>query len=813
MIVVSILLLPVCQSTMALSTKQLDALLMPQSAANDAVVDQMDKLFNQEKAMRPIVLFLQAERLRLTNKLDEAGTLYYELVKEAGKDQYNDTWGDNGLVAFALFRWLELEERFINKDKKQFIEISKLSDDLMQRRLVRSAFDHRYYILPRLPILEEKILHKLATLAHRMELPKLAAKYYLNYVSRSKHLISIEEDAALYKSIIEHAIASKDRISFLHIRGLSASGKLREMLREIIDNEGIETWEEFKKVLPQRLNITTQYEDAQLQLQVEYLLLRATRNMFDRRDIERLYRDIHQYASDDELASQALFWHSLLFKATECIIKGEITEDCGQSGGARPFGDGLKKLVDTYDDVSKKDDAFDWLAMGEIRNRDLDVAAAWYEKLAEFDADSKYSGRLAFRIAMEYIWRDTDQGRQKAYDILSAFSKSHHASRWALNALFWLGRLEEERGNSSAARMIFEKCISYDPYGYYGLRSRMHVFDGAAAKTQVLSNNTDIKKQIRKEYRTSIESVSSKMEDNPYLRRFLSAVNSGLFAAAVKGEERLRQINPSKRLEDYTPEELDDAGFFASIAVMFALRQDALAAADSIESTSARLVIAERAGEGPGDWPLSLTLSHRSAFKLQADRSKLTQTPGYIKVSHPAVYRRQMSKVTRDFDVSPSIIYSVMRNESFFYPAALSRAGALGLFQFTEKTFDRVNRQWNLLQKSGVESREAYLLNKERSFELAAQWFSDPESLIFDPNKLFMILGHHSGEHRVAAWKKVWDKQRWLNDVEMMIETFRMPGFVKENWVERHGYEARGFARNVIADMIIVDLLDIYQNQ
>ena len=105
------------------------------------------------------------------------------------------------------------------------------------------------------------------------------------------------------------------------------------------------------------------------------------------------------------------------------------------------------------------------------------------------------------------------------------------------------------------------------------------------------------------------------------------------------------------------------------------------------------------------------------------------------------------------------------------------------------------------------------MLNKERSFELAAQWFSDPESLIFDPNKLFMILGHHSGEHRVAAWKKVWDKQRWLNDVEMMIETFRMPGFVKENWVERHGYEARGFARNVIADMIIVDLLDIYQNQ
>ena len=113
-------------------------------------------------------------------------------------------------------------------------------------------------------------------------------------MASARNSIGYEIDNSLYESIIEHALASKDRISFLQVRGLSASGKLREMLREIVNKERPKTWEEFKKILPQRLNITTQYEDVQLQLQIEYLLLRAIGNSLDRRERERPYLDIHQ---------------------------------------------------------------------------------------------------------------------------------------------------------------------------------------------------------------------------------------------------------------------------------------------------------------------------------------------------------------------------------------------------------------------------------------------------------------------------------------------------------------------------------------
>jgi hypothetical protein len=813
LMVISFIRILLNPTAMAVTDDQMVTMLMPQSTSDKAILNQIDNLFQQEKTMLPLVLFLQAEHLREHGKIHEARNLYYKLIKNAGNDQYKDTWGDNGLVAFALFRWLELEESSNSNDKKRFIEISELSDDLLQRRLVRSAFRHRYYILPRLPILEEKILHKLARLAHRMSEMELAAKHYLNYVSRTKHLASLEEDADLYQSIIDKGMASSDRITLMQLSGLSNSGTLRQMLRKVVFNERPDTWENFQKLLPNRLNIPTRYEDSQIQLRIEYLLLRAAGDRFDRRDIGRHYRDIHRYASDEEISSQALYWHSLLFQPTECIIDGEITRECGKAGGIRPYQEGLKKLVDTYDDVSKKDDAYYWLALGEIRNHDLDSATGWYEQLSEFDADSNYVGRIAVRIALEYIWRNRDRDRQKAYKILSAFSKRHPASNWALNALFWMGRLDEERGDTLAARKNFEKCISYDPYGYYGLRSRMHLLDGVAARSQILSTNKKLKQKINKEYRAGIEKIDGDAQDNPYFKRFVHVVNTGLFPMAVKGEENLRQVNPSKRLEEYTPEELESTGYFTRIALMLALRQDALAAADSIESKSARLMIAKQAGEGSDDWPLSLTLSHPSAFKLLTDRSKLTQTRGYIKISHPEVYKDLMGMAKKAYGASPNVLYSVMRNESFFYPAALSRSGALGLFQFTEPTFEKVDSQWSLLRDSNVEDRQAYLLNKKLAFELAARWFSDPESMVHDESPLFMVLSHHSGQHRVSRWKSVWEERGWLSDTEMMIETFRMPGFHRKDWVEDYGYEARKFSRNVTADLIIADLLDIYQDK
>jgi soluble lytic murein transglycosylase-like protein len=201
------------------------------------------------------------------------------------------------------------------------------------------------------------------------------------------------------------------------------------------------------------------------------------------------------------------------------------------------------------------------------------------------------------------------------------------------------------------------------------------------------------------------------------------------------------------------------------------------------------------------------------------------QTPGYLRAAYPLVFEsaireaatRQLQKLeperrTYFARVAPGLLYAVMRQESFFYTAALSHAGALGLFQFTPQTFDTLDDKWALLAGGSVSDRAAYLMNERLSIELGTQYFAQRLLPAFNFHLLFAVLAHHSGESRVNKWQALWDQSDWMDDIEMMIESFRMRDFIdekNENW----GIEARGFARNVMRDIAIVEALGLYRDR
>ena len=66
-------------------------------------------------------------------------------------------------------------------------------------------------------------------------------------------------------------------------------------------------------------------------------------------------------------------------------------------------------------------------------------------------------------------------------------------------------------------------------------------------------------------------------------------------------------------------------------------------------------------------------------------------------------------------NLSQSLMYSVARHESRFYPGAISPQGALGLFQFMPYVFEELDRKWNLLRESGAQSDTEYLLDPARN--------------------------------------------------------------------------------------------------
>ena len=112
-------------------------------------------------------------------------------------------------------------------------------------------------------------------------------------------------------------------------------------------------------------------------------------------------------------------------------------------------------------------------------------------------------------------------------------------------------------------------------------------------------------------------------------------------------------------------------------------------------------------------------------------------------------------------------LYSVMRSESNFAPAALSRAGALGLFQFIPATFLALDGEWGLLD-DGSNTRESYLTDPELSIDLAGRWMrrlGDGH----DGDLLYALMEHNAGPI-VERWKGGWVDGRG-NDVEFRAQT------------------------------------------
>lgn len=117
----------------------------------------------------------------------------------------------------------------------------------------------------------------------------------------------------------------------------------------------------------------------------------------------------------------------------------------------------------------------------------------------------------------------------------------------------------------------------------------------------------------------------------------------------------------------------------------------------------------------------------------------------YLKVSYPLEYRDIVSTYAQEYELSPSLIYGVIYTESRFDPDAVSAAGAKGLMQLMDVTFE-----WTL-NKLGEESGNVY----------------DPETNIRCGSKLLEYLNtqFENEETVLAAYNGgIGNVKKWLKD-------------------------------------------------
>lgn len=117
----------------------------------------------------------------------------------------------------------------------------------------------------------------------------------------------------------------------------------------------------------------------------------------------------------------------------------------------------------------------------------------------------------------------------------------------------------------------------------------------------------------------------------------------------------------------------------------------------------------------------------------------------YTQMAYPLTYTELVEQYSKEFDLTPSLIYGVIYTESRFQPEAVSSAGAKGLMQITDSTFEWV------LTKLGEENGDVF----------------DPETNIRCGAKILQILcGEFDNiETVLAAYNAgIGNVGRWLED-------------------------------------------------
>ena len=111
---------------------------------------------------------------------------------------------------------------------------------------------------------------------------------------------------------------------------------------------------------------------------------------------------------------------------------------------------------------------------------------------------------------------------------------------------------------------------------------------------------------------------------------------------------------------------------------------------------------------------------------------------------YPKKYSEYVEKYASQYGISETLLYSVIRTESGFDPDAVSVAGAIGLTQITEDTFD-----W-LVMKTGENYTFDDLFTPEISIKYGAYFLSvlQEEFAITET----VIAAYHAGRGNVLSW-------------------------------------------------------------
>ena len=299
---------------------------------------------------------------------------------------------------------------------------------------------------------------------------------------------------------------------------------------------------------------------------------------------------------------------------------------------------------------------------------------------------------------------------------------------------YWQAIADTRAGRNHEAERAFRALVETRPYHYYGLQARARLVDLGGDETvpepparQFPTLSLAPATPARAEFKAAMVLARAGLVGDAawYLRRLLARQrrDRGLALLATRASA--------------------EAGDYAAVA---------------------RLVVTHFAG-----------VLQRPADGLPADFYALVYPRPFVDAVTSAAVGR---------DLDPAFMFSLMRQESRFDPAARSLVGALGLFQIMPYTATELGPRSGLDHLSGADfENETVLLQPPVNAAIAATLAGDLFTL-FGGALAPVIASYNAGEERVAIW---WQSARGLPE-DLFVDTIPYS-------------ETRRFVREVLANV------------
>ena len=333
-----------------------------------------------------------------------------------------------------------------------------------------------------------------------------------------------------------------------------------------------------------------------------------------------------------------------------------------------------------------------------LLQKDYEPAARLYEELAQRSGDGKYGPYATWKTA----WLQLRLGKQtEAASTLERYIDLYPYGSELTAALYWRGRIAEDQKDLAKASAYYGKIGERFYNAYYA--------DLARARLRNIDS-------------------SVKAADEPLLEKI-----------STRAAAKINLASPPDDLRVQKSRLLENAGL-----VDLAVRELQAAAGSNSEWLAGETA---RLYSDSGKYYRALQTVKRAVPGYNS--FQLSELPRPVwEYLFPKPYWDDLRRYASANGLDPFLVASLIRQESEFNAAALSRANAMGLMQILPGTGKKVAKE---LKIKGFDS--ALLLDPTYNLQVGTRYFSDLLKR-YDGRIEYALAAYNAGPERVDEWRK-----------------------------------------------------------